>query len=114
LLSRDELAGWIGSFDRYVGGKSGADAAHWLSMHNGENIVVDRKSGYPPTIFVPQACVSVCGGIQPPILHRALGVEHRESGLAARLLLTCPPRKPKKWSEADIDPEAEAEDNRPN
>ena len=33
LLARDELAGWIGSFDRYSGkGKSGADAANWLSM----------------------------------------------------------------------------------
>jgi hypothetical protein len=109
LLARDELAGWIGSFDRYAGGKGGADAAHWLSMHNGESIIVDRKTGNPRTIFVPQAAVSVCGGIQPAILHRALGIEHRESGLAARLLLTCPPRKAKRWTEADIDPAAEAE-----
>ncbi|HWB10091.1 MAG TPA: DUF3987 domain-containing protein [Pirellulales bacterium] len=91
LLARDELAGWIGSFDRYAGGKGSADAANWLSMHNGESIVVDRKTGNPRTIFVPQAGVCVCGGIQPVILHRAWGVEHRESGLAARLLLTCPP-----------------------
>jgi len=109
LMARDELAGWIGSFDRYSGGKGGADSAHWLSMHNGESIVVDRKTGIPRTIYVPQASVSVCGGIQPAILHRALGVEHRESGLAARLLLTCPPRIAKQWTEADIDPTAESE-----
>jgi len=109
LLARDELSGWIGSFDRYAGGKGGADAAHWLSMHNGESIVVDRKTGTPRTIYVPTAAVSVCGGIQPAILHRALGIEHRESGLAARLLLTCPPRKPKRWTEADIDSETESE-----
>ena len=108
LLSRDELAGWIGSFDRYTGGKGSADAAHWLSMHNGEEIVVDRKTGNPPTICVPMASVSVTGGIQPAILDRALGIEHRESGLAARMLLTCPPRKPKRWTEADIDPADEA------
>ena len=78
-------------------------------MHNGESIVVDRKTGIPRTIFVPQAAVCVCGGIQPAILHRALGIEHRESGLAARLLLTCPPRIAKRWTEADIDPAAEAE-----
>src|SRR3970282_2004204 len=72
LLARDELAGWIGSFDRYAGGKGGADPAHWLSIHNGESIVMDRKTGIRPTIFVPQAYVSVCGGIQPAILHRAL------------------------------------------
>lgn len=110
LLARDELAGWLGSFDRYAkGGKGGADSAHWLSMHGGESIIVDRKTGIPRTIFVPQAYVSVCGGIQPGILNRALGVEHRESGLAARLLLTCPPRRPKRWTDADIDPAAEAE-----
>lgn len=110
LLARDELAGWIGSFDRYAGkGKTGADSANWLSMFNAESIIVDRKTGIPRTIHVPQAAVCVSGGIQPAILQRALGLEHRESGLAARLLLTCPPRKAKRWTEADIDPSAEAE-----
>lgn len=110
LLARDELAGWFGSFDRYAGkGKGGADSSHWLSMFNSESMVVDRKTGLPRTILVPEAAVCVTGGIQPAILQRALGTEHRESGLAARLLLTCPPRKPKRWTDADIDPNAEAE-----
>ena len=110
LLARDELAGWIGSFDRYAGkGNAGADSANWLSMHNAESVIVDRKTGSPRTIFVPQAAISVIGGIQPAILNRALGTDHRESGLAARMLLTCPPRKAKQWTEADIDPRAEAE-----
>jgi hypothetical protein len=110
LLARDELAGWIGSFDRYAGkSKAGADSANWLSMFNAESIIVDRKTGIPRTIHVPQAAVCVSGGIQPAILQRALGLEHRESGLAARLLVTCPPRKAKRWTEADIDPSAEAE-----
>jgi hypothetical protein len=110
LLARDELAGWIGSFDRYAGkGRAGADAANWLSMFNAESIIVDRKTGTPRTIHVPQAAVCVTGGIQPDILKRVLGTEHRESGLAARLLVTCPPPKAKRWTEADIDPKAEAE-----
>jgi hypothetical protein len=110
LLARDELVGWIGSFDRYAGkGKAGADSANWLSMFNAEAIVVDRKTGAPRTIYVPQAAICVTGGIQPAILQRAMGEEHRESGLAARLLLTCPPRKAKRWTEADIDPREEAE-----
>src|SRR6202451_4471599 len=46
--------------------------------------------------------------MQPTILHRSLGIEHRESGLAARLLLTFPPRRPKQWTEAEIDPATEA------
>ena len=109
LLARDELAGWLGSFDRYSkGGKGGADSAHWLSMHNGETLMVDRKSGIPPVINVPSASVSITGGIQPGILSRALGQEHHESGMAARLLLAYPPRKPKRWTKADVDAKAEA------
>lgn len=109
LLARDELAGWLGSFDRYAkAGKAGADSAHWLSMHNGEEMTIDRKTGIPPTIRVPSASVSITGGIQPGILRRALGQEHHESGMAARVLYAMPPRKAKRWTEADLDAESEA------
>ena len=105
MLGRDELSGWIGSFDRYTGkGKASADAASWLSMHSAESITVDRKSGDPRTIHVPHAAVCISGGIQPDILARALTPEHRECGLAARLLLAYPPRRVKRWTEADVDP----------
>lgn len=105
LLKRDELSGWIGSFDRYSGGKG--DAAHWLSMHNGESILFDRKTGPTRLVHVKEAAVWVVGGIQPGILDRVLGAEHRESGLAARLLLAYPPRRQKRWTEAGIDPRTE-------
>jgi hypothetical protein len=109
LLARDELAGWLGSFDRYAkAGKAGADSAHWLSMHNGEAMTIDRKTGTPPTIHVPSASVSITGGIQPGILARALGREHHESGMAARVLYAMPPRKAKRWTEADVNPVTEA------
>jgi hypothetical protein len=108
LLARDELAGWIGSFDRYASkSRVGADMAFWLSAHNAESAIVDRKTS--GTVFIPSAAVCVVGGIQPAILQRSLSLEHRESGLAARLLLAYPPRKAKRWTEADIDPDAEAE-----
>ncbi len=108
LLARDELSGWVGSFDRYSGkGKASADVGNWLSMFNAESITVDRKTGYPRTIHIPQAAVSIIGGIQPGILRRVLGTEHKESGLAARLLLTSPPRKAKHWTDADIEPKME-------
>lgn len=109
LLCHDELAAWFGSFDRYTNGKGGSDSSNWLDMFSGnKTIIVDRKTGERRTIFVSQASIWICGGIQPAILNRALGTEHRESGLAARLLLACPPRKAKKWTEADIDPRDEA------
>ncbi len=105
LMVRDELAGWF-NFDRYAGGKGGGDAAKWLEMFGGRPMVVDRKTG--GTLYVPRAAVSIAGGIQPEILRRALGQEHRDNGLAARLLLTCPPRKPKRWTEADVNADTEA------
>ena len=107
-LISDELSGWLGSFDKYSNGKGG-DAANWLSTYSGEAITVDRKGGQPKTIFVPVAAVSITGGIQPGVLHRALGVENRENGLLARLLLASPPRRKKRWSEAEIDEKAERE-----
>lgn len=103
LLARDELVGWIGSFDKYSSkGSASADVAHWLSIYNAENVIVDRKTGDRTTMFVPHAAVSVCGSIQPGILNRVLASEHRENGLAARLLMTYPPRQPKTWRDEDI------------
>jgi hypothetical protein len=104
LMIKDELAGWF-NFDRYAGGKGG-DAAKWLEMFGGRPMVVDRKGG--GTLYVPRAAVSIAGGIQPATLRRALGQEHRDNGLAARLLLTCPPRKAKRWTDADVDANTEA------
>ena len=109
LLQRDELSGWLASFDRYAsGGRGGADSAHWLSMHGGRSMTVDRKTGTPPTIYVPSASVSITGSIQPAILARAMGREHHESGLLARLFFAMPPKRAKRWTEAEISERTEA------
>lgn len=106
LLAADELNGWVGSFDKYRGknSRASADASSWLSMFNAGSIIVDRKSADVP-ISVDQAAVCVTGGIQPAILRKSLGTEHHENGLAARLLMRCPPHRPKRWTDAEIDPE---------
>ena len=104
LMVRDELAGWF-NFDRYSGGKGG-DVAKWLEMSGGREMVVDRKIG--GTLYVPHASVSITGGIQPQTLRRALGQQHMENGLAARLLLAYPPRKAKRWTEAEVTEHTEA------
>jgi hypothetical protein len=102
LQSCDELSGWIKSFNSYKGGK-GSDEARWLEMYQAGTLLIDRKSGVPKTIRIPNASVSICGGIQPDILRRVLSREYYENGLVARLLLAMPPRKAKCWTEADID-----------
>jgi len=105
LCAKDELAAWLGSFDKYS--KGSGDAPKWLELWGGRSIVIDRKTGNPKTIFVPRAAVSLCGCIQPSVLWRALGREHFQDGLAARLVLAAPPRRPKRWTEADIAPSLE-------
>ena len=108
LLSNDELASWVGSFDRYSSG-SGADAAKYLSMFNGRSLTVDRKTGKPKTLHIPSAALSVAGGIQPRILRRAMTDVHRASGLMARFLLVWPPRVVKQWAEDEISDESKRE-----
>ena len=113
LVSRDELSGWLASFDAYKNTR-GSDVAHWLSMHRAGPVTVDRKTGRR-IIHVPHAAVSIAGSVQPEILKLALcgrhddatddeksTKEHLVNGLAARLLLAHPPLRAKRWTDADI------------
>jgi hypothetical protein len=106
LMASEELAGWIRGFNQYKGGL-GSDVAHWLEMHGGRTMLIDRKSGDPKIIHVPRAAVSVAGGIQPDTLRKCLGEEHFENGMAARLLFAYPPRRQKRWTEAELSPRHE-------
>lgn len=103
---RDELAGWFASFGQYKEGKgAGSDMAHWLQLFNGNPLIVDRQGGDTPTIVVNNACVSVCGSIQPAVCRRVFCNETFEAGLIARLLFCMPPRRQKVWTTAGIDEE---------
>jgi Protein of unknown function (DUF3987)/Bifunctional DNA primase/polymerase, N-terminal len=106
LLDRDELSGWLGSYDQYRGGK-GSDVSHWLSCYHAKPLLIDRKTSTKKTIFVERAAVSITGGIQPRILARMLGKQHFENGLAARFGFAMPPRTDKQWSEATISEDTE-------
>jgi hypothetical protein len=96
LVATDELAGWLDSFGRY-NGTAGSDEAFFLKAFSGRSHNVSRRTGRR-SIHVRQAAVWVTGTIQPGVLARSLGVERRESGFLARLLLAAPPRRPKKWT----------------
>lgn len=98
---RDELGGWVRSWDEYKGGKSGSDSAKWLELHGARALTVDRVLA-GGSLYVPRAAVSVIGGIQPGILRRVLGGEHVESGCAARILYAMPPRGARRWTDAEI------------
>jgi len=109
LLHRDELGGWLRSYNQYKNGK-GADAQTWCEMHQGQPALIDRKGS--PTLSVPRAAVSIIGGIQPELLRSAIwGGEHMFDGIAARLLFVAPPERLKKWTEATIRDEVRGEWN---
>jgi hypothetical protein len=107
LVARDELACWLGSFIRYKGRNGGTDAPNWLELHRAGQIMQDRKTGDRRTIIVYPATASVTGTIQPGTLARALTADYFDAGLSARLLMAMPDKRPKKWSEIDIDPDVE-------
>ena len=103
LLACDELAVWIGSLDKYKNGSG--DAPQFLQMHSGETLIVNRvKSGLQS---VPNASLSITGGIQPGILKRSMGDCHRDSGMLARFLMCCPPRILQAWNSTGIAPSQE-------
>tara|TARA_B100002003_G_scaffold245546_1_gene273517 strand:+ start:146 stop:1249 length:1104 start_codon:yes stop_codon:yes gene_type:complete len=93
LLFKDELSGLFSSFDQYKGGK-GSDSQQFLEMWSGGTIINDRKGDAPQS--VRNAVVSICGGIQPSVLARAIS-RHIENGMAARFLFCMPPDRAAKW-----------------
>ena len=105
LLYADEGAGWIEGFNAYGGGAKG-DEAKWLTVFGARQLIIDRKTGPEPLILIPRAAVSICGSIQPGVLARLITQAHKDSGLAARLLLVQPDQHPKKWTEQRISSKA--------
>lgn len=106
LVVRDELAGWILGIAEYKGGR-GSDLGHWLAMWSGAPLTVDRKTGQKKLIHCDRAAVSLVGGIQPGTLREAIGREHMQDGLCARLLMAMPDARPVQWTEDVIAPEIE-------
>jgi len=98
VLVRDELAGWFDGFRRYR--SHGSDAPAWIECFHGRRLVVDRVQR--GTVRIRRAVVSVVGTIQPGIFRNYAGPALVESGLIPRLLLVMPPRRPRRWSDAEL------------
>jgi hypothetical protein len=111
INARDEVDDWFQSMTRYKGKQGGTDRGRWLKLSNADTLTVDRKTGEPHLrrLFIRIASCSLTGTIQPGILAASLDRMARASGLAARLLLAMPTARRTYWSEAEIDPETEAQ-----
>lgn len=87
LHYRDELAGWLASFDRYApGGRQ-----FWIESFGGRSFVIDRK-GQDAPISIPFVGVSVSGGIQPDKMAEL--IDGSDDGLLSRFLLAWPEPRP--------------------
>lgn len=83
-ILRDELAGWIGSLEKYAGGKgSAADRAFALQSYNGGSFVADRVMR--GTLPIDNLLTVMCGGIQPDRL-KSFG-DITDDGLWQRFIL---------------------------
>lgn len=105
LVFRDELAGWIKSFNAYRKG-GGGDEQAWLEFWGGGEYLVDRKT-HDEQVHIPAASACVLGGIQPKVLVECFDPSRFSSGLVPRMLIACPPETDMFWSEAEVAPEAE-------
>lgn len=86
LVKSDELAGWIGSMDRYGGGTraANADRAFWLKAYDGGPHSHDRVSR--GEIYIGNLSTSILGGIQPAKLNEMEGLT--SDGLLQRFVPT--------------------------
>lgn len=101
-LVRDELVGWVRSFDAYRGGRGG-DRQNWLSMWSGASLKVDRKTADPIVVARPVVCV--CGGVQPDMLADLADEAGRRDGFIERILWSYPDVEAPPWTEATVQPE---------
>jgi hypothetical protein len=90
LHVRDELAGWLGGFDRY-GGK-GADRAFYLECWNGGSYVCDRVRYHDTPVRIEHASLAIIGGMVPDRLREVLA--GADDGLLERFLFVWPEPAP--------------------
>lgn len=103
LLSGDELAGWLRSFDAYRKGVGG-DEQKWCRIWDVNPYRVDRKaSNERTTIHAP--AVSIAGAIQPELLRQAVDPAKLASGFFARALVAQPPEQKRRWSNVGVSQE---------
>jgi hypothetical protein len=98
-LHRDELVGWVGSFDAYKGGRGGERQQH-LSMWSSSTLKVDRKG--KDSIIVKRPVAAVVGGIQPDVLPDLAQEVGRQDGFLERFLFSCPLAEAPPWTEETV------------
>ena len=91
LIDRDEILGFLNSFDRY---SSGGEEEFYTELHNGSDVSVIRKGNVKHQDFtkstIESAHVSMLGGIQPRLVSALFEGKKEHSGFSARMLICYP------------------------
>lgn len=103
LLSGEELAGWLRSFDAYRKG-SGGDEQKWIRLWDVKYYRVDRKTDNERSV-IPAPAVSIAGAIQPELLGEAADPGKLASGFFSRVQLSMPPDRKRRWSRVGVSQE---------
>ncbi|WP_171267362.1 DUF3987 domain-containing protein [Oceanidesulfovibrio marinus] len=85
LWYRDELAGMLKDFDKYGTGDKGGTMTRLLSAYDSSSWKLTRKTN-KQTIYIPQATVSLFGGIQDGVLPHIFTDLDAVSGFLPRIL----------------------------
>jgi len=79
---KDELVGFINDMNKY---RKGSDEQFWLESFNNSSYVVNRVTKEP--MMIDNIMINIIGGIQPGVLHNAIGAANG-NGLIERFLYT--------------------------
>ena len=90
LHVRDELAGWLGGFDRYGG--NGGDRGFYLECWNGGAYVSDRVKFNGVPLRIEHTSLAIVGGMVPDRLREALAAA--DDGLPERFIFIWPDPAP--------------------
>ncbi|MCR9102453.1 MAG: YfjI family protein [bacterium] len=95
---RDEISGFIESFNRY---NKGGDQEKFLEWWSYAPMKVDRLSREP--VYIPSPYISVCGTIQPGVLEKMTKGDGDKNGFIDRFLFTWPQgiKKPT-WTDSEF------------
>lgn len=101
-IYRDELMGWIKSFNRY---NSGGEQEFWLSAWSSGPLGSDRNT--TEEVYIRQSYIPVVGTIQPGILQELVKDNRQSNGFVDRLLFTWPDNLHKPlWTNKEMPQEA--------
>jgi Protein of unknown function (DUF3987) len=108
-LIRDELTGWLRSFEK---SDRQCDRAFYLESWNGNGLPFTYDRIGRGTILIPSPCVSILGGMQPGPLRKlvrwvARG-EEADDGLISRFQLLLWPDPAGEWRNVDRWPDTDA------